>query len=274
MEISRRQAIKGISGVALLLAGCTDSNPPQRVAGQAQETLTETKTSSSTPRITETPASETQTESSTATEGDEILVEIVSHDWWQGEYEGDVGVMGVAKNSSPSTLRYVEVAAEFMDADGIVVGEGFTNETYVYADSGFKFVLNYYSETDTPWSEVKTYELYYQWTESYLGEDNEPGDGLVTVIEDELKVVEEYGRRTTVVEGIGENTAGEALHYASVEVRFYDEQNIIIGWGSSIKEALSGGAKWKFQADYYSSSDTPHTEIADYEIWGEGTTYD
>jgi len=69
-------------------------------------------------------------------------------------------VQGVIRNTGNSPLDYVEANAQFLNSDDVVVSDFFSNTENLQPGNGWAFEVRYYSETDTPPSEVVDYHLF------------------------------------------------------------------------------------------------------------------
>lgn len=69
-------------------------------------------------------------------------------------------VQGTIENTSDSALGYVEANAQFLDANGVIVGSFISNTENLQSDQSWAFEVDYFSETGTPVSEVVDYNLF------------------------------------------------------------------------------------------------------------------
>lgn len=74
--------------------------------------------------------------------------------------ETSKAVQGTIRNTGDSSLEYVEANAQFLDADGIIVGSFISNTENLQSDQSWAFEVDYFSETGTPVSEVVDYNLF------------------------------------------------------------------------------------------------------------------
>ena len=90
---------------------------------------------------------------------------------------------------------------------------------------------------------------------------------------DKLKILSHemtYGTYGTLsITGVAENVAGKTLSYVQVDVKFYDEDGVLIGNSLDNANDLEAGEKWKFEAVYF---DLDSYDVDSYKI-GVGSVW-
>lgn len=77
----------------------------------------------------------------------------------------------------------------------------------------------------------------------------------------------EYGN--LIITGLAENTVGKQLSYTEIRVKFYDNEDVLIGTSLDNINDLDAGEKWRFEVMYLGLDDY---DVDSYEI-GVGSTW-
>lgn len=136
--MNRREFTKAIGastlGLTAALAGCTSEEEDEGTGNVGDSDSSNQQTGS-------VDNTDSQTQGQTQTKEESSGLELVSHEWYEEEYQS--GVRGTAVNNTGDELASVWIEVIFLDADGAQVEEGLDSTSDLPDGREWKFDAGY-----------------------------------------------------------------------------------------------------------------------------------